>query len=73
MARHERPLLPSVRTRPQGSPPRLIRAAHQDMAALGAATAVIFDALNPSNKLLFRSTDRVKGPEGRRLGLIRKK
>jgi predicted NBD/HSP70 family sugar kinase len=63
------PLLPSVRTRPQGSPPRLIRAAaHQDMAALGAATAVIFDALNPSYKLLFRSADGTRPGMSKRLG-----
>ena len=52
------PLLPSVRVRVAEASPRLRRAAtQQDMAALGAATIVLFDALNPSYKWLFRSAE----------------
>lgn len=39
------------------------------MVALGAATAVIFDALNPSYKLLFRSSDGAHGDARKWLGL----
>jgi predicted NBD/HSP70 family sugar kinase len=65
------PLLPSVRAQ-TGIGRRLQRAAtQQDMAALGAATVVLFDTLNPSYKWLFPSPGIPRSDGGPGLELLR--
>jgi predicted NBD/HSP70 family sugar kinase len=66
------PLLPSVRTRRDRTSPRLLRAATlQDMAALGAAAMVIFNALNPSYKWLFHGAEDNGLPAHRHINILR--
>ncbi len=66
------PLLPSVRTRPDRTTPRLLRAATlEDMAALGAATMVIFNALNPNYKWLFHGGDDSGLPANHQFSILR--